>query len=166
MGYGDAYVYCFIISDDVARQVAPIKAELKKIRNELNAIHEDHKEHPDYDVERHNKMEILIDRQSDLYDIVYTVCKYPIACYHVASDDWLDAWYACSKFNLKVVTVKTFLSSVKSKLWSGDSILKNHSEALCICFPSHYDTDDEFLMDMLGVESIKEYNLKRGIEDY
>jgi hypothetical protein len=74
--------------------------------------------------------------------------------YHVATDDWLGAWEACSNYNYRPVRVKTFLKGVNGKLWHGEDLSEKHGDAWCICLPSHYDTDDEFLED-LNVEYVR-----------
>ena len=165
MGYGDAFVYCFIITEDVATQVIAAKKEILDIRMKLDIIHDDHKAHPEPSPARYEAAKALLDRQAELYDHIHVVCKYPIAFYHVATDDWMDAWQACSKFNCKVSSVARFLKETKGKLWHGEDIGKHGGKALCICLPSHYDTDDEFILDMLGVEDYREYNKSKGIGD-
>jgi hypothetical protein len=163
MGSGDAYVYCLIISDDVAGKVNTLNQIRDGIDREVKAIlkkiDEERKQNPDArNPELGDRGLKLLEDDRDLRSRIIALCKKPIAIYHVASDDWLEAYKACSEAEFNPMYVADFLDHVNGKLWNGEDLEKHHYDATCICFPSHYDTDEEFLEE-LGVNT-------RRLDDY
>jgi hypothetical protein len=167
MGSGDAYVYCLIISDDVAGKVNTLNQIRDGIDREVKAIlkkiDEERKQNPDArNPELGDRGLKLLEDDRKLRGQIVDLCKKPIAIYHVASDDWLEAYHACSQAEFIPLHVSEFLEHADGKLWCKEELERDHYDAACICFPSHYDTDEEFLEE-LGVNTrrLDDYNKRK-----
>jgi|WetSurMetagenome_2_1015567.scaffolds.fasta_scaffold61376_4 hypothetical protein len=162
MGYGDAYVYAVIITPEQVTEIKGIKKEIKDNQKKIDKILQEYKT-AKTPIDKRGQCQGLFIDNARCYERLITACKNPIAIYHVASDDWLEAWEKCSGFNYKVVPVKTFLSKVKDKLWCGADLDVFFSNATMICIPSHYDIDDE-LLSSLGIKMQENGTPKMGIQ--
>jgi hypothetical protein len=85
-------------------------------------------------------------------------CKNPIAIYQVADDSWDEAYHACDEAMYTPTSVSMFLHQTNGNIWCKEELAEKHMHHVCICLPSHYDCDEEFL-DELGIKT-------RQLEDY
>jgi len=145
MTSGDAYIYCAIIGKEQVEKINFIRRDIDKIQKEIDVIMNDININPTPSPERGKKGLSLMDKQDQKYGEIITVCRNPIAFDLVADDSWHEAYDLCSRYNFIPVTVKTFLNGVKGKLWKDPVIFSKFKDGYCICLPSHYDTDTEFL---------------------
>jgi len=160
MGYGDAYVYCLVISPDVVSKIQRILYKIEQKQQEINEILADMDVHPEQNKVRGERGLKLMDEQRKLRWQIIVLCKNPIAIHHIASDDWLDAWTTCSRFNFVPMKVSEVIKRAHGKMWCDES-LKAYKDNMCICIPSHYDTDTELMMEICGCEWHKEYMEKK-----
>jgi hypothetical protein len=148
MGYGDAYVYCAIIGKEQVEKITIIRREIQEIQKEIDPILEDMKINPIPSPERGKIGLALMEQQDEKYGEIITVCRNPIAFDLVADDSWHEAYDRCSRYNFRPVPVQEFLKGVQDKFWKNPAIFAQHINGYCICLPSHYDTDDEFLAEL------------------
>ena len=152
MGSGDAYIYCAIIGKEQVEKITIILKEIDELQKPIDVILKEIHDHENT-MQNPNRGEeglSLMDKQDEKYGEIIAICRTPIAFDLVADDSWHDAYDKCSRFNFRPVTVKAFLKGVRGKLWKDPEIFTHHLNGYCICLPSHYDTDDEFLAE-LGV---------------
>jgi hypothetical protein len=153
MTSGDAYIYCAIIPKYRVEKINRILKEIQEIQAEIDLILMDMKIRPEQDTERGKKGLALIDEQNTMYDAIIDLCSNPIALSHVADDSWSEAYHNCSRYNFRPVPVKEFLKGVNGKLWKDPAVFDMPREGYCICLPSHYDDDEEFL-EQLNVRHV------------
>lgn len=158
MSSGDAYIYCLIIdsnaADKINRNLSVIDQKQKKVNEIVEQIRAD-----DYQDEVRGKRGLaLLDEIKQCKRNIREACKKPIAIFLVADDSWLEAYHACDEALYTPTSVCMFLRQTKGKIWCREELLDKYKGHVCICLPSHYDCDQEFLEE-LGVKT-------RNLEDY
>jgi hypothetical protein len=158
MSSGDAYIYCLIISDDAADKISRINLimdEKQKLVDEIvQQINVDKRQNP----ERGQHGLAIMDEMKALRKEIRNLCKNPIAIYDVADDSWIEAYRACREWLYTPTNVNRFIEHTKGKLWCKDELIERWHGFACLCLPSHYDCDQEFLEE-LGITT-------RRLEDY
>jgi hypothetical protein len=169
MSSGDAYIYCLIISEDAACKINRLLNLIDRKQKEIDEILQSTTESNNPQVKAIvNQIKLsrngserglkLMDHIQKLQQGIINACKNPIAIYDVADDSWKKAYDACSETLYTPTSVSMFLNQTNGVMWCKDELAKKHFFDVCICLPSHYDTDEEFL-DELGVKT-------RKLEDY
>lgn len=165
MGSGDAYIYCLIIDENAAdkinRNLSVIDQKQKKVNVILDELRAD-----DYqDPVRGKRGLALLDEIKQCKREIRQACKNPIAIYLVADDSWREAYHGCEEALYTPTSVSMFLQQTGGHIWCKEELAQKHLHQVCICLPSHYDCDDEFL-DELGVKtrSVDDYNKRKRTE--
>lgn len=162
---GDAYVYCLIIDENAAdkinRNLSVIDQKQKKVNEILEQLHADNVKDP----VRGKRGLALLDEIKQCKKNIREFCKNPIAIYHVADDSWIEAYHACDEAMYTPTSVSMFLHQTNGKIWCKDELAKRDMFDICLCLPSHYDCDAEFL-DELGVKTrqLEDYNAHKRTE--
>jgi hypothetical protein len=158
MSSGDAYVYCLIIDENAAdkinRNLSVIDQKQKKVNEILEQLRADNAQDP----VRGKRGLALLDEIKKCKRNIREFCKNPIAIFHVADDSWIEAYHACDEAMYTPTSVCMFLRQTKGRIWCKDELLEKYKHHICICLPSHYDCDEEFLEE-LGIKT-------RRLEDY
>jgi len=165
MSSGDAYVYCLIIdenaADNINRNLSIIENKQKSVNEIVEQIRADNIQDP----VRGERGLALLGEIKQCKKAIRGFCKNPIAIFHVADDSWIEAYHACNEAMYTPTSVCMFLRQTKGKIWCKDELLEKYKHHVCICLPSHYDCDEEFLEE-LGVKTrrLEDYNAHRRTE--
>jgi len=156
---GDAYEYCVIITEETAEKIKSVLQVIADKDKLIKAILKEFKNpHKMPSSERGCEgMKLLNEQQNLLWEIV-SLCKKPIAIFHVTSDNCEETWEACSKADYQPMKFSKLIRLTKGKLWITKEDIEKYQNATCVCLPSHHDEDEEFL-ELLGV-------ITRRLEDY
>jgi hypothetical protein len=176
MSSGDAYIYCLIISEDAACKINRLLNVIGKKQKEVDEILQSKNDDGNPQVKAIvNQIRLsrsgserglkLLDHIQKLQQGIINSCKNPIAIFHVADDSWNEAYHACDEAMYTPTSVSMFLNQTGGKIWCKDELVEKYRNHVCICLPSHYDTDSEFL-DELGVKTrrLEDYNAHKRTE--
>jgi len=158
MSSGDAYIYCLIIDENAADKINRNLSIIDQKQKKVNEILEELRADKFQDPVRGKRGLALLDEVKQCKRNIRELCKNPIAIFHVADDSWNEAYHACDEALYTPTSVCMFLRQTKGRIWCKDELLEKYKHHICICLPSHYDCDAEFL-DELGVKT-------RRLEDY
>ena len=166
MSSGDAYIYCVIVTDEVAVKTKLILQEIENKEKQVKVILKEFK-NPNRlpNPERGSEGLKLLDDQDNLLQKIVSLCRKPIAIFHVTSDDCGTTYNICSRFNYEPVKLSELIHLTKGRLWINEKDIEKYRDAMCVCLPSHHDVDDEFL-ESLGVTTkrLEDYNEHRHTE--
>lgn len=157
MGYGDAYVYCVIIDTKTVNEIQRVLFEIEHKTAMIDEILASIEVECEPNPARGEKGLQLMKERGRLYGKIIDLCHMPIAIHHIASDDWLDAWHRCSTFNFVPMKVSNLVKRAQDKMWCGETLTEHYNDEMCICIPSHYDTDDELMQRICGCDNHKDY---------
>lgn len=165
MSSGDAYVYCLIIDENAADKINRNLSIIDQKQKKVNVILDQLRECNYQDAVRGESGLALLHEIKQCKRNIREACKNPIAIYHVADDSWREAYNACEEAMYTPTSVSMFLHQTKGNIWCKEELAENHMHHVCICLPSHYDCDDEFLEE-LGVRtrSLDDYNKRKRTE--
>jgi hypothetical protein len=165
MSSGDAYVYCLIIDENAADKINRNLSIIDQKQKKVNEILQ-HLEGIDYQDQVRGKQGLaLLEEIKQCKMNIHEFCKNPIAIYYVADDSWNEAYDACSEAMYTPTSVSMFLNQTGGKIWCKDELAKRDMFDICLCLPSHHDTDEEFL-ESIGVTTrrLEDYNAHKRTE--
>lgn len=159
MGYGDAYVYLLVTSNEVAEKIKLLIEEIAGKQKLIDEIIAEMDKDGELKPERGKRGLAIMDEQQELRRRIICLCKKPIAIYDVADDSWLDAWHACFNLTYESIKVSDVVKATNGKMWCKEELMEKYPDRMCILLPSHYDTDEDF-REMVGVNTVRfeDYN--------
>ena len=153
MGYGDSYVYCVVLKPEALKPLGVAFQELEELNKAIRELRELPVDSTSLR-KRGEYLEVLREELCLRLENIEGCCKDHLEVLCIGDDSCgMESYPEVPMY--KVLKVSQLFGGYREEITWGVEELEMFLDEYCICLPSHYDTEGQFLK-RIGLVSLEE----------